>query len=214
MNNFIEYKYIGRGSSRAVYTDGIVAKKICVEDRVALIYEIFSEPEYWDDDLEPFLYECNLKELIEFFNIKSRLVKPRIEKTQDMIDKIISFAESSKEGLFKIINHINGINQQIYEFENYELFKNCEIHGTVLSDVLIEIYDLILENDLPVMFCELGTQLDIDEKEQESEYFSMRGFFFNVPQDVIRNDFHEENFVYVNGKLKLCDFGYPSVGLY
>ncbi|NTW21747.1 MAG: hypothetical protein HGA42_20220 [Nostocales cyanobacterium W4_Combined_metabat2_030] len=130
------------------------------------------------------------------------------------MQEMFSRAREDKKSLELLLTHVNGINQQIVEYDTF--IKSAEVvneYGEVLQEFLTQVHEIYLENGLPVIIAEQGNAVDEDELYDQIEEFRMTMDFF-VEHGALQDDFHNDNIVLINDEIKLCDYGFPSIGLY
>lgn len=229
MNKF-DFKnsiFLGRGTSREVHGDGVLVKKMCVSEHIShVLYNLLSADcyvEYQSEEFEDFneeiewLFEnSDLSDWIIFLgDLESDyFVIPETETTQEIMNEMFSRAKKDKRSLELILTHVNGINQQIVEYDTFVKASKIENeYGECLQGFLTQIHEIYLENGLPVIIAEQGEAVNEDSMHDEIEEFIMTIDFF-VEHGALEDDFHNDNIVSINNTIKLCDYGFPSIGLY
>ena len=229
MNKF-DYKnstFLGRGTSREVYGDGTLVKKMCISEHIShVLYDLLNadcyieyqseEFEDFDEEIEWFFENTDLSDWVVFLdNLESDyFMTPETEVTKEIMKEMFSRAREDKKGLELVLTHINGINQQIVEYDTFIKASQVENeYGECLQEFLTQVHEIYLENGLPVIIAEQGEAVNEDSLYNEIEEFKMTMDFF-VEYGALQDDFHNGNMVLINDTIKLCDYGFPSIGLY
>lgn len=185
------------GSSRGVLIQNDLAIKLCKCNEYLL------ESLYFENNPNPPIFPSE-EDILHYIMEHETTVRnlPHFESTevQQIRDSILQNIE-----FMDLVYHYNGIVQSLGELDFWLLAK------THIEEYVMPIIEYgVTENHLPYLIMPLGQNLNDEELEDYEELSSELWETIcnsNTYVQALKRDFGEDNLVYYNGELRICDYG-------
>lgn len=185
------------GSSRGVLIQNDLAIKLCKYNEYLL------ESLYFENNPNPPSFPSD-EDILHYIMEHETTVRnlPHFESTevQQIRDSILQNIE-----FMDLVYHYNGIVQSLGELDFWLLAK------THIEEYVMPIIEYgVTENHLPYIIMPLGQNLEVEPIEDYEELSTDLWETIcnsNIYVQALKRDFGEDNLVYYNGELRICDYG-------